>query len=83
MSKEGFLVPNTGRIAELIRDQGLKNYWVAEQAGLHKATLYRWFSGETALVREQNLTRIAAVLLTEVSDLVTTDATAKTRAAQL
>lgn len=75
MRNDIYHTPNTRRILDLIRERGLKNYWVAEQAGLNKATLYRWFSGEIVAVREQNLARLAAVLLTEVSDLITNGAT--------
>ncbi|MBI1859668.1 MAG: helix-turn-helix transcriptional regulator [Deltaproteobacteria bacterium] len=66
----GFVLPNRVRIAAIIRERGFKNYWVAEQAGLHKTTLYRWFSGQTSFVKRQSLERLAAVLLTEPGELV-------------
>ena len=73
MVKNVYRFPNTDRIRELIEAQGLKKYWVAEQAGVHKTTLYRWFSGRTVSVREHNLIRMASVLLTDVGELIRND----------
>jgi len=53
------------KIAELIKTQELKKYWVAEVAGVHKTTLRRWLKGQIQLVREPNLINLARVLTTE------------------
>ncbi len=64
---------NVDRTAQLIAAHGLKKYWVAEQIGIHKTTLHRWFSGQIHFIRKRNLDRLAGVLLTNASDLITTN----------
>ena len=73
---------NTDRVRSLIRDQDLKQWWVAEFAGVHKTTLRRWLSGRIDRVRAENVRRLAAVLSTTdaeiASPLVVSLACAKT-----
>ena len=58
-----------GAVREAIRRQDLKRYWVAEQAGIHKTTLRRWLSGDIAMVRATNVSRLANVLETDLAAL--------------
>lgn len=51
-----------GRVKRLIEGQGLKQWWVAEAAGIHKTTLRRWLKGEIGSVDEDRAKRLAAVL---------------------
>ncbi|MSP18206.1 MAG: hypothetical protein EXR74_01410 [Bdellovibrionales bacterium] len=55
----------TDEIIRLIKAQELKNYWVAEVAGVHKTTLRRWLTGSINTVREVHLQSLARVLTTE------------------
>jgi len=49
-------------IRHRIQSQGLKLWWVAEYAGVHKTTLRRWLSGQIAYVQEDHLRSLARVL---------------------
>lgn len=51
-------------INTLLKDQGLKRWWVAEQAGIHKTTLRRWLNGRINKVRHGHVVRLAQVLTT-------------------
>lgn len=50
------------RVRQLIKSQGLKRYWVAEVAGVHKTTLRRWLSGRIHKVRRSHAESLARVL---------------------
>lgn len=50
------------RVRRLIEGQGLKQWWVAEAAGIHKTTLRRWLNGKIERVNEERLRRLAEVL---------------------
>lgn len=51
-------------VRSMIRGQGLKKYWVADECGVHKTTLRRWLSGRITKVRRGNVERLAHVLTT-------------------
>lgn len=57
------------RVRSLIHEQDLKQYWVAEVAGVHKTTLRRWLTGRIDKVREENVRRLAEVLSTTDSEI--------------
>lgn len=57
-----FYVLRAERVNALIREQGLKKWWVAEEAGVHKTTLRRWLSGRIGKVRRHNVESLARVL---------------------
>lgn len=51
-------------VIAILTEQGLKRWWVAEQAGVHKTTLRRWLNGKIAKVQQKNVSRLAQVLTT-------------------
>lgn len=57
------------KVRERIRALDLKQYWVAEEAGVHKTTLRRWLNGGIARVRPEHVNRLAFVLSTEPKSL--------------
>ena len=54
----------TSQVNDLIRSQGLKKWWVAEFAGVHKTTLRRWLNGRIGKVRGIHVENLARVLTT-------------------
>lgn len=56
-------------LLELIEQQNLKRWWVAEVAGIHKTTLRRWLQGKTRYIQEKKLSRVAEVLAVPVVEL--------------
>lgn len=50
------------KIREIIQEQGLKHWWVAEFAGVHKTTLRRWLSGRVKRARACNVINLAKIL---------------------
>ena len=56
-------------INNLIREQELKKWWVAEEAGVHKTTLRRWLSGRIERVSGEHVIRLATVLTTHPKDI--------------
>ena len=57
------------KVRDRIRDLELKQYWVAQEAGVHKTTLRRWLNGRIARVKPENVKRLAIVLSTEAPNL--------------
>ena len=55
---------DTDKIKEIIQRDGLKRWWVAEFAGVHKTTLRRWLSGKIKRVRDSHAEGLARVLET-------------------
>ena len=53
--------------------QELKQWWVAEQAGIHKTTLRRWLSGQIQRVRRDHVEGLARVLGLEPARIVQLD----------
>jgi len=53
---------NPEKIREIIHQQGLKYWWVAEFAGVHKTTLRRWLSGRVKRARACNIINLAKIL---------------------
>ncbi len=58
------------KVRERIRDLELKQYWVAEEAGVHKTTLRRWLNGRISRVKPRNVERLAFVLSTDAPSLI-------------
>lgn len=56
-------------INTLLKQQGLKRWWVAEQAGIHKTTLRRWLNGGINKVRYVHVARLAQVLTTSEREI--------------
>ncbi len=56
-------------IRGLIKEQELKNWWVAEEAGVHKTTLRRWLSGRISRVSGEHVSRLATVLTTNPGEI--------------
>ena len=59
---EPFYRLDTQRVRGCIKEQQLKHYWVAEQAGVHKTTLRRWLNHRIERVSTKRITRLAEVL---------------------
>ena len=55
----------TAQLVAMMRQSGLKVWWVAEQVGIHRVTLQRLFSGRQKKVRQSVLARIVFILETE------------------
>ena len=57
------------RVRGRIRDLDLKQWWVAEEAGVHKTTLRRWLNGRITRVHHRHLDELARVLDTVPAEL--------------
>lgn len=55
----------TAQLVAMMRQSGLKIWWVAEQVGTHRVTLQRLLSGRQKKVRQSMLARIIFILETE------------------
>lgn len=60
-----FLELNRQAVLDQLRSQGLKRWWVAEEAGIHKTTLRRWLSGRIRRVSADHVRCLARVLETD------------------
>ena len=59
---ESFVRLDSEKVRTILRERGLKKYWVAEAAGVHKTTLRRWLSRKIGKVRRKNAERLASAL---------------------
>ncbi len=57
------------KITQLLHEQDLKRWWVAECTGVHKTTLRRWLSGRITRVQEPRLRSLATILNVEYPDI--------------
>src|SRR5262245_25127078 len=57
------------RISQL----GLKQWWIADQIGVHRKTLTRWVTGTVGRIQPENLERLAQCLQCSAADLVLRD----------
>jgi DNA-binding Xre family transcriptional regulator len=55
----------TSQLVAMMRQSGLKMWWVAEQTGMHRTTLQRLFSGRQKKLRQSVLARLVFILETE------------------
>ncbi|MCB0417940.1 MAG: helix-turn-helix domain-containing protein [Bdellovibrionales bacterium] len=69
MAKTQMYALKTAAIANLIEEQQLKRWWVAELSGVHKTTLRRWLRGRIARISDVHIRRLAAVLQTQVQEI--------------
>ena len=60
---------NSKAINGYIHEQGLKQYWVAWQAGVHPSTLRRWMDGTVPRAELWRLVRLSTVLDVPVESL--------------
>lgn len=63
---------NSGFLVTRIDDLGLRRWWIAEQIGVDRRTLYRWLSGKTGRIPDAKLRRLAEIVKVDVPDLLTT-----------
>ena len=72
-NREGTLLVNPVAITEQLNQQGLKQWWVAEQIGIDRATLSRWLNGRVKWAKQENIKAIAEILQCKPNDLVICD----------
>ena len=61
---------DSNAVKRLIQAQELKQYWVADQAGVHVTTLRRWLTHRIYQVRAKHISRLAAVLGVNPKELI-------------
>jgi hypothetical protein len=57
------------KIVGIMREQELKRWWVAENAGVHKTTLRRWLSGDISKVEAPRVASLATTLNVQSGDI--------------
>ena len=53
-------------VLQILQENSLKKWWVAEFSGIHKTTLRRWLQGRTKFIQNKNIENLAGVLGTSV-----------------
>lgn len=53
-------------VLQILQENSLKKWWVAEFSGVHKTTLRRWLQGRTKFIQNKNIENLAGVLGTSV-----------------
>jgi len=53
-------------VLQILEQNSLKKWWVAEFSGVHKTTLRRWLQGRTRFIQNKNVENLAGVLGTSV-----------------
>lgn len=74
MRPEDTATLNQHALAARLREQGLKQYWVADRVGVTKLTVNRWLTGRVRRISRDNLALLAKVLDCEPDALVYQDA---------
>ncbi|MBF0362841.1 MAG: helix-turn-helix transcriptional regulator [Oligoflexia bacterium] len=64
---------NISLIKELIIQNNLKLWWIAEQMNISSRTMSRWFSGKTNKVKLENILSLSKVLNVNYQDLIVKD----------
>lgn len=54
------------QVARVIKERGLKLYWVADRAGVHRTSLRQWLSGERT-PKPENWELVVKTLAREIS----------------
>lgn len=54
-------------VLQILAENSLKKWWVAEFSGVHKTTLRRWLQGRTRFIQNRNVENLASVLGTTVA----------------
>lgn len=57
-----WITVDSTKLKDLIDEQDLKFWWLAEMAGIHKSTLRRWLAREHVRVSEEKMERVTRVL---------------------
>lgn len=60
---------NVERVRVRLKELELKQYWVANEIGISKATLTRWLNGRITKVHVDKMRRLAVVLGTNEGEL--------------
>jgi tetratricopeptide (TPR) repeat protein len=60
---------NTTIVRDLIDRRGLQQWWIAEQLGINRRTLYRWLTGQTANIPPASIVALAGILESSVEDI--------------
>lgn len=56
-------------VLQILTENSLKKWWVAEFSGVHKTTLRRWLQGRTRFIHNRNIENLAAILGTSVQTI--------------
>ena len=71
--RDGTVALNLAALDDKLREQGLKQWWLAEQIGVNPKTVNRWLTGQVRRVRRDSLDRVAQELGCRIESLIDDD----------
>jgi tetratricopeptide (TPR) repeat protein len=71
----GGLPLNIAFAGDRLRELGLKQWWIADQLGVDRKTVARWFNGQVKRIQRDNLLKLARCLECESESLILRDET--------